>query len=214
MEDLALATLTAMTVDQIIETIRQVVGDLQIDTHTWTDAQIKDSINFACVEVARKAAATYFEEPNITVNVDGFTYNFPSDCISVVRVFNLNNMVLEKSSQQIDDIINPDWRSTTLLPAFRWGYFNQNSIYISYPTGENITIGYIQLPVDVSITPFLLDPRISPYFHPYLKYAAAYYLLRMSSDQEDMAKSEKFMIDFNAFIGAGKIAVSAKDVED
>lgn len=46
-----------------------------------------------------------------------------------------------------------------------------------------------------------VDQRIPAEHHEYLKYAAAYYLLRMFNDQQNVALADKYLADFNNLIG-------------
>ena len=56
------------------------------------------------------------------------------------------------------------------------------------------------------------DPRIPPYFHQFLKFAAASWLLKQAGQGQDLKRSQDYYADFAAGIGVGPVPLASVDV--
>lgn len=205
--------MAALTLTTLIRLTRELVGDLGIDSNSWTDEQVVEAINFALVEVARKTGVTYTEATATAVSGG---YTVADEWIRVIRVL-MDGVVLHPSDLEFEDLRNSNWRASTVT-ATRWGYVSGNVFTPFGIVSGTITAGVILTPtlfdsttVSASAIP---DVKILDYYHPHLKYAAASYLLQTDGDTQDLGKSEKMLTEFNSLVGMGPELVAVKGVEE
>jgi hypothetical protein len=112
----------------------------------------------------------------------------------------------------IEDIKNPNWRSNTGLPT-AWIQASGYLILLNgVPATNQVLVGYIQEPVAMVLPADTPDPRIPVYFHQYLKFAAAAWLLSQAGQAEDLKKAAEHFAKFTTGIGVGPIPLASTDV--
>jgi hypothetical protein len=102
------------------------------------------------------------------------------------------------------------WRTTQGVPQ-RWAILEGNIIvafpvpmatYLGNPATWLARIGYVQQPALLTATSDTVDARIPFQVQPYLKYAAASWLLALdNSDATALQTSRVFMDSFIAYLG-------------
>ena len=204
--------MAALTIPQVVEATRQLVGDLQVDTFHFSDAQLVDAIDWACTEFLRKTGASFTWA---ALTEDTGIYPLPADQISVVKIL-ADGFILDRSTQRVEDVMNPAWRdNATAEKALRWCYIDGNSISIIPPvTAAEVSAGYIRMAASIeTVDGDAWEPLVSDYAKTILHFAAGSYLLKMNTDQQDLQKADKYLSDFNMFVGAGKALRAELEVE-
>ena len=210
-----------MTLAEIEDDVRHFVGPgvydrcfLPAGSTEWVDYAIK----FAQRQVAALLGLTRLDVMLTPVNKQMI---IPGDNIKVVSCqarwtssggTPMGKLLLE-STLQIEDMKNPNWRSLTTEPTV----WIQASGYVilmnGQPESSSVLVGYIQDPtpmVNATDTP---DPRIPPFFHQYLKFAAAAWLLSQASQAQDIKKASEHFAKFTNGIGVGAIPLASVDVK-
>jgi hypothetical protein len=116
---------------------------------------------------------------------------------------------LNKTSMEDENIYNPLWRSTYGVPQ-RWDFYDSSRIVVfpqplAQQTTSNLngylTIGYVQQPALLSLPSDYIDNRIPDRVQPYVKYAAASWLLSLDqSDTTALATAKLYMDTFNQLL--------------
>ncbi len=113
---------------------------------------------------------------------------------------------LKRTTKSSMDSRNPGWQGIGSADGGPSRYFmtwdgTKQRIH-PFTTGITMTLGLLTRPVLMNMTTAdAPDPRIPAIHHEFLPLAAAYYLLRNDGVADDLNKAEKFLNDFNAFIG-------------
>ena len=120
--------------------------------------------------------------------------------------------VLLQSTLEIEDLKNPDWRSRVGEPTV-WiqssGYMIQLN---GQPASGNVLVGYIQEPTPMAGDGDSPDERIPEFFHQYLKFAAAAWLLTQAGQSQDLKRAADFYAKFTSSIGVGPLPLASPNV--
>lgn len=121
--------------------------------------------------------------------------------------------LLYESTLQIEDRKNPEWRSRVGEPTV-WMQASGYVILLNgQPASGNVLVGYIQRPVAMVNDTDTPDYRIPEFFHQYLKFAAAAWLVTQSGQGQDLAKASEYFNKFAVGIGVGPMPIAVKDVK-
>lgn len=206
---------------QTLQTLRgwtqYIVGDPQMTTYS---AQMyKDAINFAIKDYASKTGITYAESSPITPDANGFV-TLPTDYIRVRRVtFNVGGTTatqLVESSFKFESDKSNTWQTLTQavagFPPKRWVLWNGAKVkLVPIPSpAYTAVIGYVQNPTALSSDSDTVDARIPDQHNEYLKYAAAFWLLQLDGDNQNLALADSYMSKFNQLIGYADPVLLAK----
>lgn len=193
--------------------LARLLRDNGINGSQFDPVNVTKAINIACDRAAVQTGCSYVETEFSPI--DG-KITLPTTLITMVRSFYKNGGImklLQKTSLQFEDDKDPNWRTKEGVPSF-WMDFSGDTIRLNrIPTVGSVTIGYVERPVPMADETDTPDVRINEYYHQYLKYAAAAFLLNQAGSQEDIAKADKFMAQFNSLIGAGPAPVASVEVD-
>lgn len=186
------------------------VGDT--NKETYDDTMYKDAINFAVEDYVQKTGVTY-TEASILPDTNGFI-TIPTDYMRVHRVIYPIGSVatqLVETTFKFEAMKYNTWQVTAGEPA-RWLIWNGSKIKITPVPATPVfaTVGYIQKPTDMVLDADVVDPRIPDRDVEELKYAAAFWLLQLTGDNQSMALAQQFMQEFNALIGYSDPVLEAK----
>lgn len=204
--------MSELTLVEIRRQTRELVGDLGINSDTWTDTQVNEAIDWACNEIARRTACTYRESSPSSLGGGKFT--IPAKSIRLIRAKDSAGRLLDKTDHFFESLKDPDWESSTSTTNPGWYQMDGATIKIVRSVSATLTAGYIERPdvmVDDTDTP---DARIYEYFHPLLKYAAANWLFQTDGDQQDLGKADKMLSEFNSLIGAGERRAAESSIQE
>lgn len=200
---LTLATLRSYT--------QYIVGDPQMSTFSST--MYKDAINFAIKEYAKKTGATY-AETTVTPDSSGYC-TLPTRYIRIQRVSHLIGGTtltqLVESTFSFESMKSPTWQATTGTPK-RWVLWSGEKVKIT-PIPSPVysaTIGYVDIPTDLSSDSDTVDTRIPLAHNEYLKYAAAAWLCMLDGDSQNIPLANDFMGKFNQLIGYADTILEGK----
>ena len=215
--------ISALTLSEIRAQVRELIGWQVFDrlffpngSYDWTDA----GIQWAQEQTACLMGLTRLNT-QIAVGTAPSGLNnvvLPDDCIRVVAclfqtgVGTMGKVLLE-STMKIEDEKNPNWKGNG-NNATAWVQQDGESILLNgiSPSGF-VLVGYIQEPTAMVNDGDNPDPRIPPYFHQFLKYAAATYLLMLSGQGQNKEKASGFFDDFTTGLGVGKIPLASVNVQ-
>lgn len=209
--------ITAQTITTLFNDTRTLVGDAPSVSNSWTDDQIIAAVNFAVQHYCKITNVTYLES-TIALNSSGI-FTSPTDYIAILRVGYAGQGATYKwllnSSSKEETMKNPDWENTTVASPSepkRWVMFSGNQIKLT-PKLSNWSsgtwygaIGYVQEPTNFTVDQLtsapntVPDARIPITHHRHLKYAAAYWLLLVDGDRQDLQNSQNMMQQFLALI--------------
>ena len=170
------------------------------DANSYSDAQVKDAINYA-IRIFSERTNASFTETSLTVDVNGLA-SLPEDCIKIEDVL-FAHKTLTETLASLEDMKNPEWEIATGNYCKRWARWSGNKLKltpIAWASSTVCTLGYIASPTVLSLDTDTVDARIPEYEQGYLKYAAAWYLLQMLNDQANQALADKYMKTFNSMI--------------
>lgn len=204
--------MSVLTLADIQRQTRELVGDLGINTDTWTDDQVTEGINWACNEIARKTACTYKETPSITVTANVAT--IPVLSIRVIRVKDSTGRLLDKTHHAFEALKDPSWESSTSTVNPSWYQMSGSTIRLVRTVTATVTMGFVERPSILALGQQVVDTRIYEYYHPVIKYGAANWLFQTDGDQQDIQKADKFLTEFNSLIGAGAQPVSEDSIKE
>jgi hypothetical protein len=121
--------------------------------------------------------------------------------------------VLLESTIAIEDLKSPSWKARTGEPTV----WIQASGYIimlnGQPVSNTVLLGYIQRPTVMVNDADQPDNRIPSFFHQYLKFAAAAWLLTQAGQGQDMQRASEYFNKFAVGIGVGPIPLASVDVK-
>lgn len=173
----------------------------------WADA----GIIWACDMACKIMGLTRVTVGPLTVNNKKVT--IPADAIKVVTCLTGSlgmGKVLLESTMQIEDIKNVNWKGNT-GPAGAWIQQDGATILLN-GVAPAVLVGYIQMPTPMVNPTDTPDPRIPIEFHQYLKYAAAAYLLQLSTQAKNLELAAKHFASFGTGLGIGPIPLAAISV--
>jgi len=113
---------------------------------------------------------------------------------------------LNKTNREDEDTYNPNWRTAYGVPQ-RWDFYDSSRLIVfpqPFPQQTTstlngyLTIGYVQQPQLLSSPADYVDNRIPDRVQPYIKYAAASWLL--SLDQSDTTSLQTAKMYMEMFI--------------
>lgn len=206
---------------QTLQTIRgwtqYIVGDPQLTTYSLQMYQ--DAINFAIKDYAVKTGITYAESSPIVPDASGFV-TLPTDYIRVRRViFNVGGTTatqLIESSFKFESDNSNTWQTLTQAtagyPPRRWVLWSGAKVKLTPIPSPAYTaiVGYVQKPTDLALDADTVDARIPDPHNEYLKYAAAFWLLQLDGDNQNLALADSYMTKFNQLIGYADPVLLAK----
>lgn len=201
------------TITTLWNDTRYLVGDSPAVSNSWSDDQIIAAINFAIQHYCKVTNVTYLEA-TAALNSNGI-FSIPTDYIAILRVGYAGQGATYKwllnSSSREETMKNPDWENTTVTAPSepkRWVMFSGNQIKLTpklsnWSSGTwNAAIGYIQEPTNFTTAQLTTNPnavpdaRIPNNHHRHLKYAAAYWLLMVDGDHQDLQNANNMMQQF------------------
>ena len=205
--------ISAQTITTLWNDTRYQVGDAPAVSNSWSDDQIIAAINFAIQHYCKVTNVTYLES-TIALSSNGI-FAAPTDYITILRVGyagqgSTYKWLLNSSSRE-ETMKNPDWENTTVTAPSepkRWVMFSGNQIKLTpklsnWSSGVwNAAIGYIQEPTNFTTSQLTANPnavpdaRIPINHHRHLKYAAAYWLLMVDGDHQDLQNANHMMQQF------------------
>lgn len=200
----------AQPLSQLRYWTQYLVGDPQMTTYSST--MYKDAINFAIKDYAKKTGVTYTEAA-ATPDVNGFV-TLPADYLRVQRVIypilSVQTQLVE-GSFRFESMKYNTWQGTAGTPA-RWILWSGQKIKLTPVPASPLstTIGYIQKPTDLSADSDTVDARIPDAHNEFLKYAAAFWLLQLDGDNQNLALADSYMTKFNQLIGYADPVLLAK----
>lgn len=121
--------------------------------------------------------------------------------------------VLLKSTFQIEDTKNPDWRERTGEPTVYVEATGHTLVLNGQPTSGYVKVGYIQRPTAMTTDESQPDERIPEVFHQHLKYFAAGRLFEHSGKGRDINRANDCYQRFLGAIGAGPIPIASHVVD-
>ena len=170
------------------------------DANSYSDAQVKDAINYA-IRIFNERTNASFTETSLTVDVNGLA-SLPADCIKIEDVL-FAHKTLTETLASLEDMKDPEWEIATGNTCKRWARWSGNQLKltpIAWTSPTVCSLGYIASPTVLSLDTDTVDARIPEYEQGYLKYAAAWYLLQMLNDQANQALADKYMKTFHSMI--------------
>ena len=193
--------LSNYTLAQVRDEVRTLIGDAPSLATAFSDASCNAAINFAVMHYFRITGKSYVEN---TLTKAGDTYPSPNSYIEVNRagytpVGGANTWLLQTNIQE-ETNRNPDWETLVGTPK-RWMMFSGNKVRLTPnpPTGTCV-IGYTEEPTNLSADNDQVDSRIPVPHQRHLKYAAAYWLLQIDGDTQDMQTAMAFIQQFTELI--------------
>jgi hypothetical protein len=208
------------TLAELEDDVRDFVGPgvyyrffLPAGSTEWVDYAIK----FACRQICCLMGLTRLD---IMCTPSNNQIIIPGDSIKVVscqsRWTNSGGApvgkILLESTIQIEDQKNANWRSRTGYPTV-WIQASGYAILLNgQPPSNSVLVGYIQDPTPMVNPTDTPDPRIPAYFHQYLKFAAAAWLLSQAGQTQDIKKASEHFAKFTNGIGVGAIPLANVDV--
>jgi hypothetical protein len=204
--------MASLTLAQVSTQVRDLLRDntsfdtvLSDDNNTYSPEQVKEAINFAVKRFCELTRASYIE-PTIVVDNEGFA-PIPTDYIKIEEV-KYSGKSLTKSSAEFEDMKNPEWEEATSPACKRWVPWSGDKIKltpISWSTSTvSASLGYIQAPTSLASDTDTVDARVPEYEQNYLKYAAAWYLLQMKNDQQNIDLANLYMKQFTSLISQSR----------
>jgi hypothetical protein len=189
----------SMTLAELTNLVQYLVGDPQMST--YSQAMYSESIEFAIKQYAIKTGVTY-QEASALVGSTGLV-TLPSDYLRINRIM-LGTKQLIESTMGFEGDKSETWTANTSAAHKRWVVWSGAAakllpLMTTY-SAVTATIGYVQQPATLAGT-YTVDSRIPTKHNEYLKYAAAFYLLHLDGDGQDIQKGDKFMETFNGLIG-------------
>lgn len=192
--------------------VRYFVSDAPGASDTWDDTQVVDAINFAINEYCKRTNVTYVEK-GVPIAAGGVVTLAPGtggtnvNYLTLVRV-NYAGLDLDKTTAKAESLRDPGWEVATAAvgeTTKKWVQYNGNTIRLlkiqsTWNGGTNCTIGFIEQPTELAADADTVDARIPTHHHRHLKYAAAAFLYAIDGDNQDMAKAERLMLEFEALI--------------
>ena len=183
---------------------------------TWVD----QAINWGHQQIAALLGLTRVDAMILVSGNPSTQIVIPSDAIKPVTVQAwwtptggaLMGKMLYESTLTIEDAKNPNWRARTGDPTV-WMQVSGSTILLNgSPTTGSVVLGYIQVPtpmVNATDTP---DPRIPEYFHEYIKFAAAAWILLQAGQAEDRKKASEMYAKFTTSLGLGPLPLASTTV--
>ena len=110
---------------------------------------------------------------------------------------------LNKTTVEQEDLYNPTWRTTYGIPQ-RWDFYDSTRIIVfplPFPQQATstlngyLTVGYVQQPALLSDPSDYIDNRIPDRVQPYVKYAAAAWLLSLDQSDTTSLQTAKLYMD-------------------
>ncbi len=196
--------LVPQTLLQIRNDVRLLLGDSPALAVAYTDSTINFAINYAIQHYLRITGKSYTEYTT-TCNTNGLI-TLPNAYIEVDRVGVGNpNVWLLQSGLYDETNKNPNWENLVGTPK-RWVTYDGTKIRtVPKPsTSLTATIGYIEEPVNINQDTSTVDPRVPITFQRFLKYAAAYWLLMIDGDTQDVQLALNMMQQFVELIKESK----------
>lgn len=97
------------------------------------------------------------------------------------------------STMMLEDQKDPTWRQM-LNPCTSWCNFSGTQIIMNgLPANSAVTVGYIERPTQMVNPADVPDTRMPDYYHPIIKYFAAYYLLMLAGPTQDRKKAGEML---------------------
>lgn len=198
---MAAVTLTNYTLVQVRNELRTLIGDSESLAVAFSNDSCNAAINFAVMQYFRVTGKSYVENE---LTKSGDTFPLPNSYIEVNRAgykpsggtntWLLNTTVPEETNK------NPDWENTVGTPK-RWMMFSGNKVRLTpNPSTGTCIIGYVEEPANLTGDSDPIDSRIPVPHQRHLKYAAAYWLLQIDGDTQDMQTSIAFIQQFTELI--------------
>lgn len=192
--------------------VRYFVSDAPGASDTWDDTQVVDAINYAINEYCKRTNVTYKEKP-VNIAAGGVVTLAPGvgannvNYLTLVRV-NYLGIDLDRTTAKAESLRDPSWETATAAngeTTKKWIFYDGSTIKLlkiqsTWNGTTTCTVGFIEQPTELAADADVLDARIPTHHHRHLKYAAAAFLYAIDSDQQDIAKSEKLMLEFEALI--------------
>ena len=130
-----------------------------------------------------------------------------------VPPFSNATIPLNKTNMDMENIYNPNWRTTTGIPQ-RWDFYDSSRIVVfPFPYSQTlslqngyVTVGYVQQPQLLSNPTDYIDNRIPDRVQQYVKYAGASWLLSLDqSDTTSLATAKAYMDTFTQLLQSKSI---------
>lgn len=198
---MAAVVLTNYTLAQVRDEVRTLIGDAPALATAFSDASCNAAINFAVMHYFRLTGKSYTEN---TLSKSGDTFPLPNSYIEVNRagytpVAGVNTWLLQTTISE-ETNRNPDWETLVGTPK-RWMMFSGNKVRLTpNPATGTCVIGYVEEPANLTTDNQQVDSRIPVPHQRHLKYAAAYWLLQIDGDTQDMQTSAAFISQFAELI--------------
>lgn len=193
------------TIGDLKNGVRYLVGDK--DGRAFNDTMLCDAINWAQNHLCRIKLFTR-TETTVSNTVAPFRkYAVPAGWLHLIEVLDTSSNPLDKTTEDFEDRKgNTAWRTTTGTPK-RWYWYDGSNVALEpVPSASySVTMVYVDTPspqftiTNGSFTQadtVTLDARIPAYYLPFLKYAAAAWLLQLDGDEQDIQKADKYLATF------------------
>jgi hypothetical protein len=209
--------LAPYTLAQIKTDTQFLTGD--VDGTRFSPARLTEAANWAVKTLVTRMGYTYIESQVAIKSSDSvfphgsyFPITSEMDYLEIRRVFlasgqGTSTYPLLSTTLPLEDANYPWWRSRVGIPE-RWALFNGSSIAV-FPLPDTsqtwtCTIGYVQQPQLLSADGDTVDARVPFSVQPYLKYAAANWLLSLDqSDTTSLQTAKLYMDTFYDMINGG-----------
>ena len=199
----------SLSLSDLISDVRNLIGSGPYDVLFNQDMTTK-AINFACSTVAEMLELTRVD---VVTTVASNQCAQPGDAVKLLGLIDVvtlggvtvANPILE-STLEIEDRKNPNWRFRTGEPSIYVEYSGNTILFNGQPASGYVLIGYIQEPtqmINLTDTP---DSRIKDFFHQYLRFGAAAWLLKQAGQGQNIKKSREYFADFVAGIRGPEMA--------
>lgn len=196
--------LVPQTLLQIRNDVRLLLGDSPALAVAYSDSTINFAINYAIQHYLRITGKSYIQYTT-TCSVNG-VIALPNAYIEVDRIgVGSTNQWLLQSSLSDETNKNPNWENVTGAPK-RWLIYDGTNIRTVPKPASTLTarIGYIEEPININLDADTVDPRVPITFQRFLKYAAAYWLLMIDGDGQDVQLALGMMQQFVELIKESK----------
>ena len=209
--------LAPYTLAQIRTDTQSLTGDM--DGTRFSTARLNEAANWAVKTLVTRMGYTYIESAVASKSADSvfphgtyFPITSEMDYLEIRRVFLASNQgqstyPLLATTLPLEDANYPGWRSKTGVPE-RWALFNGSALAV-FPLPDTsqtwtCTVGYVQQPQLMSADGDTVDARVPYPVQPYLKYAAANWLLSLDqSDTTSLQTAKLYMDTFYDMINGG-----------
>lgn len=203
-----------MLVSELKALIRQLLGDetnwspddtSQVAGQSYSEVQYNQAIDFAIKEYALKKKTTY-SESTLDINEDGEVTVSGTNFLIIERVV-YGGVELVESTRNFEWLKSPTWIAATSTAPRRWLLLDGATIRLTpkmtdWATPPNTcTVGIVAAPAAVQSDNESLDTRVPKMHQEFLKFAAAGYLLKNATDQQNAAIEQSYMATFNQLIG-------------